>query len=209
MNFFEAKEEAKVSTARLLFAFSIGLILFASSIAYLVVFIESYLRTGSFIPAVVDTVIFSEVFIAVILTVLIASLFQYYLLRDGGKSVALSLGGKLISPMTHNKQEIMLLNVVEEMAIASGIAPPPVYLLRDQGINAFAAGFTYEDAVIGITQGALDALNRQELQGVIAHEFSHIFHGDMRLNLHLSGLIYGIVFIGGIGHFIFDVLDSS
>lgn len=209
MNFFEAQEEAKASTARLLFAFSIGLILFASSIAYLVVFIESYLRTGSFIPAVVDTVIFSEVFIAVILTVLIASLFQYYLLRDGGKSVALSLGGKLISPMTHNKQEIMLLNVVEEMAIASGIAPPPVYLLHDQGINAFAAGFTYEDAVIGITQGALDALDRQELQGVIAHEFSHIFHGDMRLNLHLSGLIYGIVFIGGIGHFIFDVLDSS
>lgn len=209
MNFFEAQDEAKASTTRLLVAFSIGLILFASSIAYLVIFIEGYLLTGSFIPVVVDSVVFSEAFIAVILVVLIASLFQFYLLKDGGKAVAHSLGGKLISPMTHNKQEITLLNVVEEMAIASGIAPPPVYLLRDQGINAFAAGFTYEDAVIGITQGALDALNRQELQGVIAHEFSHIFHGDMRLNLHLSGLIYGIVFIGGIGRFIFDALDSS
>lgn len=208
MNFFEAQAEAKASTTRLLFTFSIGLILFASSISYLVVFIEGYLRTGSFTPVVVDTVIFSEAFIAVILIVLIASLFQFYLLKDGGKAVALSLGGKLISPLTQNKQEIMLLNVVEEMALASGISPPPVYLLCDQGINAFAAGFTYEDAVIGITQGALDTLDRQELQGVIAHEFSHIFHGDMRLNLHLSGLIYGIVFIGGIGRFIFDALDS-
>lgn len=208
MNFFEAKEEAKASTARLLFAFVIGLVLFASSIAYLVVFIEYYLRTRSFLPPIVDTVIFSEAFITVILVVLIASLFQFYLLKDGGKAVALSLGGKLISPMSHNKQEITLLHIVEEMALASGIAPPPVYLLSDKGINAFAAGFTYEDAVIGITQGALDALDRQELQGVIAHEFSHIFHGDMRLNLHLTGLIYGIVFIGGIGRFIFDSLDS-
>lgn len=208
MNFYEAQGEAKASTARLLFAFSIGLVLFASSIAYLVVLIEWYFRTGLFLPPIVDTVIFSEAFIAVILVVLIASLFQYYLLRDGGKAVALSLGGKLISPMSHDKQEVTLLNVVEEMAIASGIAPPPVYLLNSKGINAFAAGFTYEDAVIGITQGALDTLDRQELQGVIAHEFSHIFHGDMRLNLHLTGLIYGIVFIGGIGRFIFDMLDS-
>lgn len=209
MNFFEAQKEAKASTTRLIFAFIIGIAVFAAAVSWLILSIDSYLLNGTLIPKHFEQALFIRSFISVIFVVALASFFQYFLLRGGGKSVALSLGGTPISPLTQNKQEIMLLNVVEEMAIASGIAPPPVYILKDQGINAFAAGFTYEDAVIGITQGALDTLNRQELQGVIAHEFSHIFHGDMRLNMHLSGLIYGIVFIGGIGRFIFDALDSS
>lgn len=209
MNFFEAKEDAKASTSRLIVVFLLGVGGFATAISMLILSIDSYLLNGTLLPNHFEETLFIRSFIAVIFIVGLASFFQYFLLKDGGKAVALSLGGKLISPMTHNKQELVLLNVVEEMAIASGIAPPPVYLLGDKGINAFAAGFTHDDAVIGITQGALDALDRQELQGVIAHEFSHIFHGDMRLNLHLSGLIYGIVFIGGIGHFIFDALDSS
>jgi Zn-dependent protease with chaperone function len=96
-----------------------------------------------------------------------------------------------------------LLNVVEEMALASGTPTPPVYLMdREDGINAFAAGFSPNDAVIGVTRGTATRLDRDELQGVIAHEFSHILNGDMRLNLRLMGLLHGILIIGMLGYFI-------
>ncbi|OXE28039.1 hypothetical protein CA163_35975, partial [Vibrio parahaemolyticus] len=86
--------------------------------------------------------------------------------------------GKLISTDTSNAKHRQLLNVVEEMSIASGIPVPPVYVMAEEhGINAFAAGMSIDDAVIGVTQGALDAFSRDELQGVIAHEFSHILNG--------------------------------
>jgi Zn-dependent protease with chaperone function len=88
---------------------------------------------------------------------------------------------------------------VEEMAIAAGLSVPPVYLIRENSINAFAAGFAANDAVIGINQGTLDLLNREELQGVVAHEFSHILNGDMRINLRLMALLHGILFLGIIG----------
>src|SRR5665811_2205796 len=96
-----------------------------------------------------------------------------------------------------------LLNVVEEMAIASGTPAPPVYLLANEaGINAFAAGFSPRDAVIGVTQGAIDHLSREQLQGVIAHEFSHIFNGDMRLNIRLIGALNGILILGILGYYL-------
>ena len=95
------------------------------------------------------------------------------------------------------------MNVVEEMAIASGTPTPPVYLLeQERGINAFAAGFTPSDAVIGVTRGCAEQLDRDQLQGVIAHEFSHILNGDMRLNIRLMGVLYGILVIGLIGTFL-------
>ncbi|MCH7523387.1 MAG: M48 family metalloprotease, partial [Chloroflexi bacterium] len=99
--------------------------------------------------------------------------------------------------------ERKILNVVEEMAIASGIPTPPVYFLdHEEGINAFAAGFSPSDAVIGITRGCAQQLSRDELQGVVAHEFSHIMNGDMRLNIRLMGVLYGILVIGMIGYFL-------
>src|SRR5690606_23091198 len=95
-----------------------------------------------------------------------------------------------------------LLNVVEEMAIASGTPVPPVYLMEESAINAFAAGFAPGDAVIGITRGAIETLSRDELQGVIAHEFSHILHGDMRLNIRLIGILHGIMVLGIMGYYL-------
>lgn len=209
MNFFDAQKKAKASTSYLIFIFIIGLSLFASSVSLLAIWIHHYLLYDTFTFHTFNTDAFIRLFITVVFIVLLASLFQFYTLKEGGKVIALSLRGKLITALSHEKSHRTLLNVVEEMAIASGISPPSVYLLSDKSINAFAAGFTYEDAVIGITQGALDQLNREELQGVIAHEFSHIFNGDMRLNLRLSGMVSGIVFIGAIGRFIVEVLHES
>lgn len=118
----------------------------------------------------------------------------------GGGGVARSLGGRLVRSDTTDPDERKLLNVVEEMAIASGTAVPPVYLMEDEkGINAFAAGYTPDSAVIGVTRGCIQQLSRDELQGVIAHEFSHILNGDMRLNIRLMGVIFGIIAIGVIG----------
>jgi Zn-dependent protease with chaperone function len=109
----------------------------------------------------------------------------------------------LIPQNTEDLQQRKLLNVVEEMAIASGTPAPPVYLLADEpGINAFAAGFSPRDAVIGVTQGTIDHLSREQLQGVIAHEFSHIFNGDMRLNIRLIGVLHGILILGIIGYYL-------
>jgi Zn-dependent protease with chaperone function/uncharacterized tellurite resistance protein B-like protein len=120
----------------------------------------------------------------------------------GGGHVAESLGGQLLTHDTHDPLEKRLLNVVEEMAIASGVPAPPVYIMRNEpGINAFAAGYSPQDAVIGVTRGCLETLNRAELQGVIAHEFSHILNGDMRINIRLIGLIFGILVIGLIGYY--------
>jgi Zn-dependent protease with chaperone function len=94
------------------------------------------------------------------------------------------------------------MNVVEEMAIASGTPVPPVYVLEEAGINAFAAGYSPSDAVIGVTRGAIETLNREQLQGVIAHEFSHILHGDMRINIRLIGILHGIMVLGIIGYYL-------
>ena len=129
------------------------------------------------------------------------SLFKIAQLRGGGKAVAESLGGRLVHSDTRDLTERKLQNVVEEMAIASGTATPPVYMLDDErGINAFAAGFSPSDAVVGVTRGCAEQLSRDELQGVIAHEFSHIMNGDMRLNIRLIGVVHGILIIGIIGY---------
>ena len=126
--------------------------------------------------------------------------FKWLQLCSGGKRVAESLGGRRINTNTNDADEKRVLNVVEEMAIASGMPVPAVYLLKgEKGINAFAAGNTPADAVIGVTQGALEQFNREQLQGVIAHEFSHILNGDMRLNIRMIALLSGILFIGQVG----------
>ena len=131
--------------------------------------------------------------------VAIASLGRIASLSSGGSVVAEALGGKLISPNTNDPQERRIHNIVEEMAIASGTPVPPVYLMEEKGINAFAAGYSPNDAVVGITRGCAEKLNRDQLQGVVAHEFSHILNGDMRLNIKLTGLIFGIVCLSRIG----------
>jgi Zn-dependent protease with chaperone function len=128
------------------------------------------------------------------------SLYKSLELGGSGDKVAASLGGRLVQPNTRDVAERRLLNVVEEMALACGTAVPPVYLMDDEeGINAFAAGTTPQNAVVGVTRGALSTLSRDELQGVIAHEFSHILHGDMRINIRLIGWLHGILILAVIG----------
>ena len=137
--------------------------------------------------------------LGVIVVVGLASGYKYLRVRGGGRTVAESLGGRLIPPSASGYRERRLLNVVEEMAIASGTPVPPVYVVDEPSINAFAAGFGPDDAVIGVNQGTIDHLSRDELQGVIAHEFSHILNGDSRLNLRLIAILHGILFLGLIG----------
>ena len=143
---------------------------------------------------------FSLIALAVTGVIACAVLFKWVQLSGGGKRVAEQLGGNRIHPNTNNAEEKRILNVVEEMALASGMPVPSVYLLADEiGINAFAAGSTPADAVIGVTRGCLDQFSREQLQGVIAHEFSHILNGDMRLNIRLIAILHGILFVGLVG----------
>jgi len=136
----------------------------------------------------------------------IASLYKSMELRGGGGVVARSLGGVLVSHDTTDLKRKRLLNIVEEMAIASGVPMPEVYVLEQEpAINAFAAGHTPANAAVTVTQGALDHLTRDELQGVIGHEFSHILNGDMRLNVQLMGWVFGLFVIGLIGRMIVQV----
>ena len=127
-------------------------------------------------------------------------------LKQGGGAIAQQLGGRLLLPeIAVMPEEQQLLNVVEEMAIASSIKIPYVYVLdAEPGINAFAAGYTPEDAAIGVTRGCLEQLNRDELQGVIGHEFSHILNGDMRLNIRLIAMLYGILMVYLTGRIVLD-----
>jgi len=135
----------------------------------------------------------------------LASVYKSVELRGGGGVVARSLGGVLVDPDTRDIQRKRLLNVVSEMAIASGVPMPEVYVLEQEGaINAFAAGHTPANAAVTVTQGALDRLNRDQLQGVIGHEFSHILNGDMRLNVQLMGWVFGLFVVGLIGRLILN-----
>lgn len=128
-----------------------------------------------------------------------ASAFKVNQLASGGRAVALMMDAVEIPGTTTNPRQKRLLHVVEEMAIAAGVPVPPVYVLNEPGINAFAAGYLPGDAVVAVSQGCLEYLTRDELQGVVAHEFSHILNGDMRLNIRLIGLISGIMVLSIMG----------
>ena len=145
----------------------------------------------------------------VIVSVAIGSLVKIIQLAKGGKAVAEMLGGTPVDPATTDPAERRLRNVVEEMSLASGVPVPSVYILDEAGINAFAAGYGPTDAAIGVTRGCIENLTRDELQGVVAHEFSHILNGDMRLNIRLMGLLNGILFLAILGGVLVRVAASS
>ena len=135
--------------------------------------------------------------------ILLGSGFKTLQLSAGGEAVARDIGGRRVDPNTGDADERKLMNVVEEMAIASGVPVPEVFVMEDEpGINAFAAGKTFSDAAIGVSRGAMKLLTRDELQGVIAHEFSHILNGDMKLNLRLIGVLHGILILAIIGRIV-------
>jgi Zn-dependent protease with chaperone function len=133
------------------------------------------------------------------------TLTRLYELSAGGAAVAKMVGARVVRRDSRDPLERRLLNIVDEMALASGISAPVAYVMDEQeSINAFAAGYSPNEAVVAVTRGTLERLNRDELQGVVGHEFSHILNGDMRLNIRLIGVISGIVMIGSLGRFLMD-----
>lgn len=216
MNFYEHQERARKQTGRLLLLFVTALILLVMLTAFVIAAIAYMLGlysspannygVGQSLWDVVGSVLswqyLGSIALAVMAVVSLSALFRMVQLSSGGKVIAEQLGGYLVNTNPRNALERRLLNVVEEMAIAAGTPVPSVYLIDEAGINAFAAGHQPADAVIGVTRGAIEQLNRQELQGVIAHEFSHILNGDMRLNLRLIGMIYGIIVIALAGRYL-------
>ncbi len=198
MDFFESQEVARRHTGRLV-------ALFVAAVLALIVatwaIVATALAMSSTGPEIYgDPGLIAAVALGTLLVVGLGTAWKLNELRGGGAAVAQQLGGRLLTHDGADARGRRLLNVVEEMALASGMAVPPVYLLADEpGINAFAAGWGPEDAVVGVTAGALEHFDRAELQGVIAHEFSHILNGDMRLNLRLMGVLHGILVLGLIG----------
>ncbi len=214
MDFFEAQARAKKRTSRLVLLFGLavaGTILASYVAAFLILRgVQEYdlgrapdlggsydrHQPGRPVPYW-DPRLFAGVSLITISVVGIASIFKWHQFSGGGSAVAESVDGRRVESDTLDLNERRLLNVVEEMAIASGVPVPAVYVLPDEpGINAFAAGLTTSDAVVAVTRGTLEKLNRDELQGVVAHEFSHILNGDMRLNMRLTALVFGILVLG-------------
>jgi len=208
MDFFQSQNVARVNTKRLVLFFALAIISLIVITNLLVMFLFGFLNTSEqhlsiqVIAENFDWQIFFTIGAAVITVVLAGSAYKTMALSGGGDTVAESLGGHRIDQSTQDLHERKVLNVVEEMAIASGTPVPTVYILDDEdGINAFAAGYSTGDAVIGVTRGTINYLTREELQGVIAHEFSHIINGDMRLNIRLIAILHGILLLGIIGYY--------
>ncbi|MBY5982330.1 M48 family metallopeptidase [Ferrimonas balearica] len=206
MDFFAQQDQARRRTGQLVGLFILAVLCIIALINLLtqVLFITlDPPPNGQPLPSLMDRLMSMDtvmIGVATLAVITLVSLFKWLMLRGGGAAVAESMGGRRLNANTATGQEQRLLNVVEEMAIAAGTSVPPVYLLdNESGINAFAAGHSPRDAVIGVTRGALDAFDRNQLQGVIAHEFSHILNGDMRLNLRLMAVLAGILFISHIG----------
>lgn len=204
-NFFELQDGARRHTKRLVFLFGLAVVGMTVMLYLAAAVLMGYGQdpsTGATVWNIhwVDPLLMFQIGMATALVVGGASLYRITSLSGGGKVVAESLGGTLLHANSSDPVERRVLNVVEEMAIASGTPTPSVYMMQEEpGINAFAAGFTPSDAVVGVTRGCVEKLSRDELQGVIGHEFSHILNGDMRLNIRLMGVLFGILVVGLIG----------
>ena len=215
MDFFERQDKARRNTKLLVFYFvvAVALIILSVYLASLLIFQgATNHRPQGATPTLVlwNPKLFLIAAGGTLAIVTGGSLVKTAQLSSGGSAVAESLCGRLVDSNTDDPQERKLLNVVEEMAIASGVPTPQVYVMdNEQGVNAFAAGHNPNDAAIGVTRGCIVTLSRDELQGVIGHEFSHILNGDMRLNLRLMGIIFGIVCLTVLGRILLNSRSRS
>lgn len=206
LNFFAAQDRARRTTRWLVVVYFIATALIVVGITT-VVGLATYgtsdpmYRGDHFIAERAPLLI--AVAVVTALFIFGASLFKTSMLSSGGGRVAAQMGGTLVPADVSDPLRRRLRNVVEEMSIASGVPVPEIYVLEAEGgINAFAAGYTPGDAAVAVTRGALEVLDRDELQGVIAHEFSHVLNGDMRLNIRLMGVLFGILALSLIGRMI-------
>lgn len=204
MNFFEAQDDARRRTRWLVVYFMLAIIGVILSVYAIVAGVMSYLGTsdGFWMPGVfLVTAIGAGGMMGT------GSLFKTMQLSGGGSVVARDMGARQIDSHTTDTDERRYVNVVEEMAIASGVPVPEIWIMDDElGINAFAAGTEPGNAVVAVTRGCIQRLSRDELQGVVAHEFSHILNGDMRLNMRLMGMLFGILMISMMGRMLFHVM---
>ncbi|MFB0987683.1 MAG: M48 family metallopeptidase, partial [Gammaproteobacteria bacterium] len=205
MNFFESQDTAKRNTGKLIFLFALAVLSLIVITNFLVMAVLSFGGAGMTSMAAKTGVHFDPMMFLIIgaivsSIVLFGSLYKISSLSGGGARIAEMMNGRLLVSGSADPAERRVLNIVEEMAIASGTSVPPVYLMEESGINAFAAGYSPSDAIVAVTRGTIDTLSRDQLQGVIAHEFSHILHGDMRINIRLIGVLHGIMVLGIIGY---------
>ena len=211
MDFFERQHQAKKKTGVLVFLFCVSVLLISLLNHLLVATVlgassvrEEKMEFGT--TAYTDPVLAVLVFMGTFAVIGMAGLFRRVQLSGGGSSIAAMMGGRLVNMATTDPDERKLMNVVEEMAIASSVAVPEVYVMEgEEAINAFAAGYTLDDAVIGVTEGCMRKLSRDELQGVIAHEFSHILNQDMKLNLRLVAVVFGLISLAVIGRILLRI----
>lgn len=207
MNFFERQRVARAGTRWLVLLFILAVALIVAAVAAITLALIAFNESAqtSAMMSMSDRLVANANLLAVvagatIAVIGIASLVRAMQLRQGGAAVARALGGTEIPAHSRDMHHQRLRNVVEEVAIASGVPVPQIFVLEQEaGINAFAAGFTTADAAIAVTRGTMETLTRDELQGVIAHEFSHVLNGDMRINLRLIGWLAGITMLGVIG----------
>jgi Zn-dependent protease with chaperone function len=211
MDFFNAQDIARRQTRRLVILFTLAIICLVIITNILVVVTLGLLTVDeqNLEWGMLDWRLFLGVTLAVLSVIGFGSLYRISTLRGGGARVAEMLDARLVVDGRNDLYEQRVLNIVEEMAIASGTPVPPVYILDEPSINAFAAGYSTSDAVVGVTRGAIEKLSREELQGVIAHEFSHILHGDMRLNIRLMGWLHGIMVVGMMGYYLLRTAGMS
>ncbi len=197
MNFFEAQDEARRRTRWLVVYFVLAVVGVIMAIYGIVAGVMVYLGES-------PTLWIPDMFLYTALgtggMIGMGSLYKTMQLSGGGSVVARDMGGRQVDPHTTDRDERRYVNIVEEMAIASGVPVPEIWIMDDEmGINAFAAGTEPGNAVVAVTRGCIQSLSRDELQGVVAHEFSHILNGDMRLNMRLMGFLFGILMISMIG----------
>jgi len=208
MNFFEHQEKARRRTGVLVFFYILAVILIMLGIYLAIIGIINVAGKPDESSEIVlwNPLLFQIVVGVTALIIISGTVYKILQLKAGGAIVAMMLGGRRVAPNSQDPLERKLLNVVEEMAIASGTPVPEVFILDEEiSINAFAAGFSQNDAVVAVTRGCLERLNRDELQGVIAHEFSHIFNGDMNLNIKLMGILHGIIVLSLVGYWMMRV----
>jgi Zn-dependent protease with chaperone function len=198
MNFFEQQAKVRGRSRGLVLLFALAVLGIVAAVDMVVLTAYGYASHGRYGQGLPVQTVVAWTSLAVLGFIALCSLYRIAALSSGGgSSVAQELGATLVSPDTADARHRKLRNVVEEIAIASGVSVPQIFVLEQEtGINAFASGFSPSDAAVTVTRGALDKLTRDELQGVIGHEFSHIVNGDMRLNIRLMGLLFGILALG-------------